>query len=153
MKTTYNFILYDLLGNSEDKEFIDGFVTELVNKGIILEVEFHNEQFPTNEPYAKLKSLIDQTMETIHLKIKCVKDQDFEGAASFRSQERKILFQIEKTGFELYKLQQDEFALYHVDVNKKGLKIKFIAYTNSEKFIAFIENIKERESINKSNKL
>lgn len=146
METTYNFIINDLLLNSEDKKFIEGFSNEFVDKGIILEVEYLTEQSFTREPYTKLKNLLDQTMESCKLKLKCVKDQDFEGASSFREEERKFIIQIERVGFNFYNLKQNEFALYHVDVDKKKRKLKFVIYTNSEEFIAFIGEIKGKVS-------
>ncbi len=143
MKTTYNFILSNLLWNSEDNEFIDGFCNELVEKGVVIEVEYLTEQLFTTEPYAEVKNLLDQTKEASHLKLKHVHAQDFEGAALARSKERTLIAEIEKAGFNFHHPQRSGFALYHVDADKKGRKLKFLVHTNSEEFIAFIEGIRE----------
>ena len=142
MKTTYNFILNDLLLNSKDKKFINGFINELVKKGVVLEFEYLNEQSFIKEPYVELKKLLDKTLDTIYLKLECVKDQIFEGAASFREKECKLLAQIKRAGFNLYKTQYGEFILYHVDADKKGRKLKFVVYTNSAEFVDFIEDLR-----------
>lgn len=142
MKTTYNFILNDLLRNSEDKEFVNGFCEELVDKSVILDVEYLAKLLLTVEPYGELKHLIDQAIEASQLKLKHVKGQDFEGAASFRDKELKFITQIEETGFTFHKLQRAEFAIYHVEVEKGKRKIKFLIHTNSNKFKAFIDGIR-----------
>ncbi|MDY0199878.1 MAG: hypothetical protein RBR40_02700 [Tenuifilaceae bacterium] len=142
MKPTYNFILNDLLYNSEDKEFIDGFYEELVDKAIVLEVEYLTKLPPNTGLYSELEHLIEQTMEASHLKLNHIKGQNFESASLFRDVERMFISQIKETGFNLHKLQQDEFALYHVDVEKENRKIKFLIHTNSNKFKTFIDEIR-----------
>jgi hypothetical protein len=142
MEATYNFIITDLLWYSEDKEFIDGFASEFVNLGVKLEIEFLNDKSFTTKPLARVKKNLDKALEINQLKLNCLKAQDFEGAAAFRITERELSTQLKKGGFNLYKLNYNEFALYHVDVDKKNRKMKLTIFTNSSECVELIEEIR-----------
>lgn len=149
MENTYNFILHDLLCLRDDKELTNKFCHELVNGKINLEVEYLSEQQLAAKPYAELKSLLDQGREANYLKLSHVKAQNFEGAASCRERERKLLNQIETAGFRLHFMQHNEFTLYRVDMDKEERKIKFLVHTNSEEFIGLMEEIREKIDVMK----
>jgi hypothetical protein len=142
MEATYNFIITELLWFSEDKEVIDGFVNEFISKGVKLEIEFINDNSFSTKPLAELKKNLDKALEINQLKLNCVKAQDFEGTAAFRNTERELSSQLNKGGFTLNKLTTNEFALYHVDVDKKNKKLKLTIFTNSTECIELIEEIR-----------
>jgi hypothetical protein len=147
MEATYNFILTELLWYSEDNEFINGFVDELKNKKISLEIEYLNKKSFTTKLYADLKILLDKTLDETQQKLDCVKVQDFEGAAYHRNSERTSLNVIEGQGFNLYMLDNAKFVLYHVDVEKLGPSIKFTIYTNSKECRGLIKGIRGKMNI------
>ena len=146
MDANYNFILTELLWYSEDKEFIDGFIEEFINKKITLQIDYLTEESFATPPYSDLKKLLDQTLEVNNQKLKCIKAQDFEGAASYRNKERELLGLIDGCGFNLYYLDNGYFALYHVNADKKGRKLAFTVYTKSSKFVELIEGIRVKST-------
>ncbi|NHB67321.1 hypothetical protein [Perlabentimonas gracilis] len=157
MEAKYNFILADLLWSFDAKEiptnllrgfdyneFIDGFTEEMIRKGATLDVDFlcHNK-FSTKR-YAKLKKLLNKCLDARSLKLQCVKNQDFEGASSHRNKERELLSQIENEGFGLSFTQQNEYALYHVDVDTKNRNVRFTVYSNGSECETFLLDIAKR---------
>ncbi|MDY0254114.1 MAG: hypothetical protein RBR30_06840 [Tenuifilaceae bacterium] len=144
MEAKYNFILTDLLWNIEDKEFVDGFTEEMIRKGVTLEVDFLSHITFATKSYAMLNKLLNECLDARSHKLQCVKHQDFEGAASHREKERKLLTLIENEGFGLSFTQHNEYALYHVDVDTKNRNVKFTVYTNGSEYIAFLSDIAKR---------
>jgi hypothetical protein len=157
MKAKYNFILADLLWSYSAKEiptdllrgfdyneFIDGFTEEMIRKGATLKVDFISHNTLSTKGYAKLKKLLNKCLEARSLKLQCVKNQDFEGASSYREKERELLSQIENEGFGLTFTQHNEYALYHVDVDKKNRNVRFTVYTNGSECVKFLNELIER---------
>ena len=147
MEAQNNFILTELLWNSEDKGFINDLIVELANEAITLEIEYLDEDSFATESFIELKSVIDQTLETNRKKLNCIRGQDFEGAAFFRNEQLVLLNQMEAQGFSLYTLGEGKYVVYHVNVDKKSRKIKFIVYTTSEDCAVFLKRISEGKSI------
>jgi len=157
MEAKYNFILADLLWSFEAKEtppdllwdfdyneFIDGFTEEMIRKGVTLEVDFISHNTFSTKGYAKLKNLLNQYLDARSLKLQRVKNQDFEGASSHRNKERELLSQIENEGFGLSFTQQNEYALYHVDVDTKNRNVRFTVYSNGSECETFLLDIAKR---------
>lgn len=157
MEANYNFILTDLLWSFGAKnispdllwgfdynEFIDGFIEEMIRKGVTLEVNLLSQNTFSTKRYAKLKKMLTQCLDARSLKLKCVKDQDFEGASSHRETERELLSQIENEGFCLSVTLHNEYALYHVDVDTKNRNVKFTVYTNGNECEVFLLDIAKR---------
>lgn len=144
MEAKYNFFLTDLLWNIEDKEFINGFTEEMIRKGVTLEVDFIRHNTFSTKSNAKLKKVLNQCLEARSLKLQCVKDQNFEGAASNRKKERELLSQIENEGFDLTNIQHNEYVLYHVDVDTKNRNVRFTVYTNGNECEAFLLDMAKR---------
>jgi hypothetical protein len=157
MEAKYNFILADLLWSFEAKEippdllwdfdyneFIYGFTEEMIRKGVTLEVDFISHNTFSTKSYVKLKKLLNQCLDARNLKLQCVKNQDFEGAASHREKERKLLNLIENEGFGLSFTQHNEYALYHVDVDTKNRNVRFTFYTNGNESAKFLQELTKR---------
>ncbi len=146
MEANYNTFLTKLLWHCEDSDAVDSFIQALKEKRVTLQVEYLNDESFASSPLAEIKSLLDQILETNRLKMKCIGFQDFEGAAINREKERNLHKLINQQGFSLYYLEQDRYALYHVDTDAKERFIKFFVYTNSHDLVGFIEGIRERVS-------
>jgi hypothetical protein len=147
MESNYNFILTELLQNLEDNELIEGFIAELAAKKIALQVEYLSAEWFTTSGCENIKDLLDQTLEANHQKLKSVKNQNFEAAAAFREKERNLCLELEKQGFNLVLLENNGFALYRVNVEKKPRNIKFTIYTNSSDCMALTEKIQLRHFV------
>jgi hypothetical protein len=144
MEAKYNFILTDLLWNIEDKEFVDGFTEEMIRKGVTLEVNFLSHITFATKSNAMLNKLLNECLDARSHKLQCVKHQDFEGAASHRAKERKLLTLIENEGFGLSFTQHNEYALYHVDVDTKKRNVRFTVYTNGSEYEKFLKELTKR---------
>lgn len=142
MEAFYNYT--ELISCCKDREFIVGFVNQLVSEKFTLEVEYLDKHSFTPELYAELQNLLDQTMEATYLIQLCIKDMNLEKAASFRDKQHELIKQMEILGFRSYKIRQDEFTVYHVNVDEKERILKYTIYTNSLECIELMEETQER---------
>jgi len=141
MTRKYNFIVTELLYNSDDKGYLDAFVQELINRKVELEVIYLSHQSLHFSQNDEINKLLKRALKVRQDKFQYIKKHDFDKAANLRIEEKEIFEIFEKYGYSLYYFN-GMFVLYNVSISKRDNKITLRIYTESKECVDFIERIK-----------
>lgn len=141
MTRKYNFIVTELLYNSDDKDYLDAFVQELINRRVELEVIYLSHQSLHFSQNDEINKLLKRALKVRQDKFQYIKKHDFDKAANLRIEEKEIFEIFEKYGYSLSYFN-GMFVLYNVSISKRDNKITLRVYTESKECIDFIESIK-----------